>query len=81
MAYDKQKILKKIQVLWDIGSNVLSIFDNNILALAGNKQTIDQYLFKKITNILSADDILSIFQTYWVKYLFCNPTNSIVWSA
>ena len=51
-----------MQVLWDTGSNVLSMFDHDIVALAGNQQTIDRYLLlKRIANILSADGILSVF--------------------
>lgn len=63
-VYCGQVILRKIQVLWNMRLNILSMFDHNILALIGNQQTIDRYLFKKIANILSTNGVLSIFQTY-----------------
>lgn len=70
-----------MQVLWDTVSNVLSMFDHDIVALAGNQQTIDRHLFKGIANILSADSVLSVFRTYWVEYRFCDPTTGTAWSA
>lgn len=70
-----------MQVLWDTGSNVLSMFDHDLLALAGNQETNDRYLLKGDVNVLSADGVLSVCTTYWVEYRFCDPITDTAWSA
>ncbi|MCJ1346614.1 hypothetical protein MMC31_004832, partial [Peltigera leucophlebia] len=41
-AYGGQGLLRRMPVLWDTGSNILSMFDHDLLALAGNQETIDR---------------------------------------
>lgn len=60
MAYGDKSLITKVPMLSDIWSNILSLFERNLVKMA-ILETFAQYRFAEVSHILIADRVLSIF--------------------
>lgn len=73
-------MLTRVPILHDTGSNVLSLFVEDLMAM-GDQETINLYQATGFSAVSNADGVMSILPTMSVEYRFCNADNRAGWSA
>ena len=61
-----------VPVLYDTGSNILSLFERDLMEMA-TQETLDQYRHAGFSYVLHPDAVVSVFRKLWVEYRFCYP--------
>lgn len=69
-----------VPVLYDTGSNILSLFERDLMEMA-TQETLAGYRYAGFTSVLNADGVVSDLRTLWVEYRFRNPDNGTAWST
>lgn len=80
MAYGGEGLITRVPVLYDTGSNILSLFERDLAEMA-TPETLARYRFAEFSYVLNADGVVSVLPKLWVEYRFCNPDNGTAWSA
>lgn len=80
IAYGGQGLTTRVPVLYDTGSNILSLFERDLAEMA-TPETLARYRFSDVCSVLSADGVVSVLPKLWVEYRFCNPDDGTAWSA
>ena len=80
IAFGGEGLITRVPVLYDTGSNVLSLFERDLAEMA-TPETLARYRYAEISYVLNSDGLVSAFPKLWVEYRFCNPEDGTAWSA